>query len=752
MTELPTITVSAPLKDGARPNGVMVESTPATADNDSAQMITSPLLNDATDATCFFNRDLSWMSFNERVLAMSADSDIPLGERLRFITISANNLDEFFMVRIAGMLQLVERGYQHIPDEDSPLRLMLDQIMSRVLVLKQQQQQNMEHILTALQADHLSLISPDTLSADDRAWLFTYFEQQIMPLITPITIDPSHPFPFIQNKGKGILLSIKRKRRRKGKDDNDLLSIIMLPPNLDRFICLPTSDLSSGGAKRLILVEHVILLFIEKIYAQYSVIEHGLFRVLRDSEIEIDEEAEDLINQFEVALKARRRGNVVSLMLSCDTSVKMRKLFIRGLGVDEQNVYTTKSQVGLGDFAQLFHFLPRDCFYRTFSSRFPQRILDFDGDCFAAIRNKDIIVQHPYESFDVVVKYLEQAAEDPDVLVIRQTLYRTTPDSPIVRALVSAAEAGKSVTAVIELRARFDEENNIRLARVLERAGVYISYGLVDLKIHLKLSVIIRREGGSLVTYSHCGTGNYHPVNAKLYTDFSYFTCSPEIGRDLIKIFNYLTSQVRPARLERVFIAPHDSFSEIKRMIRAEILAAKRGDESGIWIKNNAIVDHKLIELLYTASNAGVPITLIVRGICCLRPQVPGFSENIVVKSIVGRFLEHGRLYIFANGGKLGTVRNHVFMSSSDLMPRNLYHRVEAFIPLLNVTVRKQVLGQVMSAFLSDNVNCWTLCSDGSYVRASSSDEQRFSSHEYFMTNPSLSGLGSLSPDQAHSD
>jgi polyphosphate kinase len=474
-----------------------------------------------------------------------------------------------------------------------------------------------------------------------------------------------------------------------------------------------------------------------------------MFSILRDSEIEIDDEANDLIHEFENALRARQRGNVVLLTLSKDAPKPIRHLLKSAMDIDENNFFDTDGPVALNNFAELLNYIPKHLLFPAFTPRFPQRISDFNGDCFAAIHNKDIIVHHPYESFEVVVRYLQQAATDPDVLAIRQTLYRTTSNSPIVKALVQAAENGKTVTAVIELKARFDERNNIQLARALGRAGVQVAYGLTDLKIHLKMSLVVRREHGKLVSYTHVGTGNYHSITAGIYTDLSYFTCDKDVGRDAYEIFKYLTSHVQPDNLKLSFISPHQSFPQLKLMILAEIENCKNGLPSGIWLKCNSLVDHRLIGLLYEASQAGVPIEIMARGVCCLRPGVAGLSETITVRSIIGRFLEHGRIYVFGNGGEFLSDKNIVMISSADLMPRNLRRRVECFMRLENPTIRKQVLHQIMVALLRDEKNAWYLQPDGSYVHPQT-DETSFSCHEYFMSNPSLSGLGSLAATQGN--
>ena len=696
---------------------------------------TDPILDGSQEDERFFNRELSWLAFNERVLSLAEGDDKPLGERIRFLAISADNLNEFFMVRVAGLRQLVDRGFKRLPKDDVDVDQLLAQIMARSAKLMARQNQVLPELIGRLRDKNIHVLSDIPDDEQDRLWLEDWFLDSVLPLITPTTLDPSHPFPFFHNDGKGMMLEMT------SPNSKPLQSVILLPANLPRFVKLP------GDGLRLVLVEAVIRAGIAKIYPRHQLVSAAMFSILRDSEIEIDDEANDLIHEFENALRARQRGNVVLLTLSKDAPKPIRHLLKSAMGIDENNFFDTDGPVALNNFSELLDYIPKHLLFPVFTPRFPQRIRDFNGDCFAAIRNKDIIVHHPYESFEVVVRYLQQAATDPDVLAIRQTLYRTTSNSPIVKALIQAAENGKTVTAVIELKARFDERNNIQLARALGRAGVQVAYGLTDLKIHLKMSLVVRREHGKLVSYTHVGTGNYHSITAGIYTDLSYFTCDKDVGRDAYEIFKYLTSHVQPDKLKRSFISPHQSFPQLKLMILDEIENCKNGLPSGIWLKCNSLVDHLLIGLLYEASQAGVPIEIMARGICCLRPGVAGLSKTITVRSIIGRFLEHGRIYVFANGGEFLSDKNMVMISSADLMPRNLRRRVECFMRLENPTIRKQVLHQIMVALLRDEKNSWYLQPDGSYVHPQT-DETSFSCHEYFMSNPSLSGLGSLAATQ----
>ena len=695
----------------------------------SFDLSTKKIINDQNDR--YFDREISWLSFNERVLLQVYDKTIPYGERLRYITISSQNLDEFYMVRVAGLHQLISQGFNTVPETGMRADELLKSVLNASKDLKNKQQKCLKYLLNEKEDCDVSILFENKWTKNELEWLKEYYEQNILPLLTPTTLDPAHPFPFIQNKGKCVLMEMKDTK------NNNINCVVLLPDNIDRFIRLP------GEHQKYAMLETLVTKFVNLIYPEYNLLKSGMFRVLRDAELEIDDEADDLIGQFETAIKARKRGGIVSLIFSHDLSKSAQKLLTRQLNIPDDHIYVTQGFVGINDFTEIINNLPKQNLFKPYKPRMPQRILDFKGDCFSAIKNKEIIVHHPYESFDVVLSLLRQAAIDRNVLTIRQTLYRTTPDSPIVEALVAAAESGKSVIAVIELKARFDEENNVQLARVLEKAGAQVAYGLVDLKVHAKLSLITRKEGKKLVSYAHCGTGNYHPHTAKIYTDFSLFTIDKNICEDARSVFNFLTSHVQPKRLNKMIISPNSSYDWLIEKIDNEIQNAKEGFESGIWIKCNAIVDQKIIEKLYEASIAGVKIHLMVRGICCLRPNVKGMSENIIVTAIIGRFLEHGRIYVFANKGKFQSESNLVYIASADIMPRNLYHRVEAFIPLENKTVRGQVLDQVLPALINDTKNTWQLNKNGEYSKKQNKDKT-FCAHTYFMKNPSLSGQGSL--------
>ncbi len=684
----------------------------------------------------YFNRELSWLSFNERVLAEARNTAYPLLERLRFLSISGSNLDEFMMIRVAGLAGQVRSGVGKTSIDGKTPKQQLSAINTKVRELEELQQDALTELRPMLANNGIHIKGEDRIDAEAEAWLRQYFLDHIMPVITPQAIDPAHPFPFVANLGIGALFNLVREQ-----DGSQLVEMVLIPSALPRFIRIP------GEEAIYVAIERLICRYATLLFPGFSIKGDGVFRVIRDSDIEVEEEAEDLVRYFRSAIQRRRRGQVIMLEIDEDFDPSAADLLRDRLGLQQAIVTKTDGMIGISGLSHVVGEDRPDLKFTPYSPRYPERVMEHDGDCFAAIREKDIVVHHTYESFEVVVDFLRQAANDPAVVSIKQALYRAGEQSQVINALCAAAEAGKSVTAVVELKARFDEEQNLKWAGELERAGVQVIYGFIDWKTHAKISMVVREEDGGYRTYCHFGTGNYHPVTTKIYTDLSYFTADPAFGRDAARLFNFITGYVEPQETELIAISPLDLRERLYDHIDQEIANAQDGKPAAIWAKLNSLTEKGIIDRLYEASQAGVQVVLVIRGICCLRSGVPGLSENISVKSIIGRYLEHSRIWAFANGEPLPGDQAKLYISSADAMSRNLNRRVETLVPINNPTVHDQILEQVLLANLLDTEQSWLLDGESGEYERVEDDGEPFNCHEYFMVNPSLSGRGGAMKD-----
>ena len=696
--------------------------------NVSSQNVSKPEISPA-DCSRFFNRELSWLAFNERVLEEAVNKNYPLLERLRFLAISGSNLDEFFMVRVAGLMAQAKNGVTAKSVDGKTPAEQLDAIRESVAALRQKQDDYFAVLRDEMEKENIFFLTPDRLTEKDKRTLEKIFEETVFPVLTPIALDSAHPFPFLMNLSQNLIFSMVND---KGEEHT---ALIPLPVSLKRFVRIGTSP------DRFITLEDTVRLFIDRVFPNFTAVQSGQFSIIRDSILEVDERAEDLARQFETALEKRRKGEIIALIVNQDMSPQLTRFLTQNMDIGEKDVLVRHGFLGIRGLSELILPEHKHLLFKPYKPRQSERVSEFKGDHFAAVRKRDMVIHHPYESFDVVVRFLKQAAKDPDVLSIKQTLYRTNKNSPIVKALIDAAKAGKMVTAVVELRARFDEEANLKWAKNMEQAGVHVVFGLPNYKTHAKISLVTRKEGTKVRSYAHFGTGNYHAVTANLYTDLSYFTCDKDLCRDAGLVFNYLTGYAAPVKLKKLAIAPINLRESLLDLIDREIAFAKKGGQGNIWAKMNSLLDDKLIDALYRASQAGVKVQLVVRGICALRPGIAGLSENIKVKSVIGRFLEHARIFCFGNGQKLPSGKAKVFISSADWMPRNTLHRVETLVPIVNPSVHEQILGEIMQGNIKDEALSWELHPDMSYTRISDSP-QAFSCHQFFMTHPNLSDRG----------
>ncbi len=667
------------------------------------------------DPALFLNRELSWLEFNQRVLEEAQDRSLPIYERLKFLSIVSSNLDEFFMVRVAGLKQQIAGGVQDAPADGLLPGEQLAAISRRVhRMVADQARTWSEEILPGLEAAGIQLLSPRALHAEQKAAARQHFAQKVSPALTPLAIDPGHPFPHLRNKSLNVALLLRRgprrevRRRKKTELQEHSYAVVQVPAMLPRLVPLP-----SARGPAYVFLSELIAAHAGDLFPGVTVVDAATFRVTRNWDLSIDEEeSEDLLSTVQEELRRRDRGAAVRLEIEAGAREEIVDTLRGALRVHRDDVYRMGLPIQPADLLDLAAADPRpELRVEPFVPVVPPPLHDAES-VIAVVGRQDVLLHHPYDAFDPVARFIEEAAEDPDVLAIKQTLYRTSGDSPFVRALGRAAENGKQVTVLVEIKARFDEANNIAWARRLEDSGVHVVYGLIGLKTHAKVALVVRREGDGIRRYVHLGTGNYNPTTARVYTDLSLFTAREELAEDVSALFNVLTGYAEPPQWKRLAVAPFALQERVIGLIDREAEKARRGEPSRIVAKMNSLVDPKVIRALYAASNAGVPIDLLVRGICCLRPDVPGFSETIRVTSVVDRFLEHSRVFAFGDGDD-----PEVFVSSADWMPRNFHRRVEVMVPVEDPRLRARLVKEILGAQQRDDVKARRLRQDGTYER-----------------------------------
>ena len=710
------------------------------SENKSA--IKSKALVDKNSPRRFFNRQLSRLCFQKRLLEEADNKAHPLLERLRFLSLSGADLEAFYLTRVAPLRRRVEAGFEKLGPDGLAPKEQLRKVRKLVVELNLEQARIWARLRVDLAGQNFHIIDERELGSQDHKWLKNHFIENIFAVLTPIAVDPAHSFPFIANRGMTLGLELAKS----GAADHVIYALVPLPRQLTRFILLPEKD--GFEDIRFIRLETVVTLFINDLFPSLDVQAHGVFRLLRDSKVKHAKRAENLEHSFEPVLQKRRHGEVILLEFEQSTARHLRRFIVDKLQVGENKVQVEEGMVGLLDFSQLIVKDRADLLFAAFTPRYPERLRAQGGDIFSTIGQKEFIVHHPYESLNVVLHFLRQAVNDPDIVSIKWMLDQTSDDPAIIKALKDAAQSGTSVTAIMTLRNGSDKEAKMACIHDLESVGVYVLHGSAAVKTDAKLAQIMRREHGTLKSYIHIGTGNDHPVADKIYTDLSYFTDDPVLGRDVSRIFNTITGGAPPAELEAMSISPDGIRDRMIDHIREEIYHAKEGRPAQIWLKMNALDDLQIIDALYEASYAGVGIDLVIKGICRLRPGLAGLSENIRVKSVMGRFLEHSRIYCFGAGHGLPSDKSVVYISSADMVDENMDRQIEVMVPISGRRVHQKIMEQIMQAYLADNQQSWHILSDGVSRRFDLQEGTKaFNAHKYFMNDPSLSGRGK-SPEE----